>query len=227
MLKHIFALLIILLAATTAEAQNTTWRPLLGPAEPASIEQRTPLGIRYIAYGFDKPKTKRIKKTVGWMTKRGVPNSLIEEYRQYALALTADRAVIPQMIDDAFNRMRPLYIACGGKWRDAALNTNLRDLLVKVEAAPVWSPHWNTYAVGLAWGSKNLIQAVNVSANGIMTQPKQSGPLRKFSDVMKWEAGNWLAFKAGHVIKTLADEKGDQSPCSRSTIRTQPSAIKL
>jgi hypothetical protein len=214
-MKAIFLLAILFLLASASEAQqNITWRPLLGQAETPSVEQRTPLGVRYIAYGFDKPKQKRIAKTVGWMQKRGVPGSLIEEYRTYALALTADRNVIPQMIDEAFKGMKAKYVDCGGKWKVTVEQLRPSQLLVKVEAAPVWSPHWSTYAVGLAWKEKNLIQAVNVAANGIMTSPKSAGPLRKFSDLVAWEVGNYFSMKAGHTIKTLADELGNASPCA-------------
>lgn len=213
-MRNILMLAVLLAVSLTASAQTTTWKELLGPAEPASIEQRTPLGIRYIAHGFDTPKQKRIAKTIRWMQKRGVPNALIEEYRQFALKLTESHAVIPQMIDAAFSQTRSVYIGCDGKWKSAALQIKPSDILVSVEAAPVWSEHWKTYAAGLAWGSKNLIQAVNVSANGIMSEPKSAGPLRKFSDLMFWEMGNYFSFKAGHRINTPADELGSSSPCA-------------
>jgi hypothetical protein len=189
------------------------WKALLGPAQPQP-EQRTPLGIRFQSNGFDKLRPKRVAKILRWLENRKVPASLIAEYLEYANLFVEDERYIPRTIDAAFNEMRKKYLDCGGKWAETARKINTGQILVVCEPAPIWSPHWNTYAVGLAWKERNLIQATCVAMNGLMTNPTQAGPLRKFSDLCRWEFGNLLSMKAGHVIKTLADEIGNGSPCA-------------
>jgi hypothetical protein len=189
------------------------WKALLGPAQPQP-EQRTPLGIRFQSNGFDKLRPKRVAKILRWLENRKVPASLIAEYLDYANLFVEDERYIPRTIDAAFNEMRKKYLDCGGKWAETARKINTGQILVVCEPAPIWSPHWNTYAVGLAWKEKKLIQAVCVAMNGLMSNPTQAGPLRKFRDLCLWEFGNLLSMWAGHQIKTLADEIGNGSPCA-------------
>ncbi len=191
----------------------TSWKPLLGDAA-AVPEQRTSLGIRYQSNGFDHVKSKRVTKAASWLRNRNVPDALIGEFQEYANLFVADARYIPSTIDSAYVEMRKKYLDCGGKWKDAVQRIKPGDILVEVAASPIWSPHWNTWAAGLAWMQKNLIQAVCVTANGIMSQPRSAGPLRRFSDLCAWEFGNYFSFKAGHRIQTPADELGNKIPCA-------------
>jgi hypothetical protein len=202
----------------------TPWKKLLGNAI-AAPEQRTPLGIRFQSNGFDSVRPKQVTKVLRWLENRNVPAALIAEYLEYANLFISDPRYIPLTIDSAYTEIRKLYLDCGGKWSDAARNITPGRILVICEPAPIWSEHWNTYAAGLAWMQKNLIQAVCVTANGIMSNPTQAGPLRRFSDLCVWEFGNYYSFKAGHRIKTPADEIGNQSPCAmrpRAALLAQP-----
>lgn len=177
-------------------------RAFLGEAEDGPTLQ-TPLGINYQARGFDRIRTKKINKSIAWMTKHGYTEYAIREFETY-VRLLGSPGHIPAAIDRAFEVIKSKWLARGGLPATVAQTVKPDSILILIEPLPVWIPEKSKFANGCALSDKRTIRAVCVYFNFMNTPEKAE--LVKFDDIVRWECGNIYCKRGGYP------ELGDQVP---------------
>jgi hypothetical protein len=212
------ALLAILFAcAVSVEAYAQDPRMMLGAASQVPDKFSPKYNIRYNDAGFDQVRPKPVKKSHGYLLNHGAPAYVADSFMQVTTAIQETPDWFGQMIDKAWESRSSAFMSCGGQWANAVTNSMLSSIYVMVQptiwqASAYGQTYWVTGEMDPTSYGEYLIKAVNVYANGILSNPA-GAYLVDFGALVEWEMGNALAAAAGYHPSGVATEIGNNSPC--------------
>ena len=173
--------------AGTARAQGG--HMFLGDPRPVSDKYSSRFGIRYNTQGFDAPDFNWNQKIKKWK-KKHVPDQVIEEMLTYP----GDPEAIGRWVDDAFDKVRAQFMACGGTLAQRASRVSAKKLSVTIMPTAFYEPYWKIDVAGVYYPKTNEIKVLNIY---YMWAGAHKGWLRHARDLIEWEMGNYFAMESG------------------------------
>src|SRR5436853_2839087 len=188
----------LMLVVVSAEAYGQGYFEFLGPAQAAPDRYTSRYHIRYNTRGFDAPSQHNTKK----MIKKGASDSAVQEIMSFPNSPDE----IAQWIDDAFEKTRAEFMACGGDLASRALSVSASRVYVLIEPSAFHVAELGIDVAGVYYPSSYDIDVLNVYYTW---GGQYRGWLRHARDLLRWEMENYF----GTECRIQAEPRTDKWPC--------------